>query len=94
MKLEQMSRLLDLDQGSKLQDLLGYAAMFATLNLRALAVATLATLLLIGGIRRLSQSAELRCRLGALPRWDPVCGLRHRLSLCSVASAAADAPLF
>ena len=50
MKLEQMSRLLDLDQGSKLQDLLGYAAMFATLNLRALAVATLATLLLIVGV--------------------------------------------
>jgi hypothetical protein len=45
-----MSRLLDLDQGSKARDLLGWAAMFATLNLRALAVATLATLLLIVGV--------------------------------------------
>ena len=39
-EIRAMSRLLDLDQGSKLQDLLSYAAMFATLNLRALAVAT------------------------------------------------------
>ena len=58
MKLEQMSRLLDLDQGSKLQDLLSYAAMFATLNLRALAVATLATLLLIVGVYVGSRSLQ------------------------------------
>ena len=43
-------RLLDLDQGSKGTHLLDWAAMFATLNLRALAVATFATLLLIVGV--------------------------------------------